>query len=372
MLPVAALIRSVSGDVLQGLASTRACFLGLDISLSRTGLGLVDARGRAVRVLAASPPPAQRSSVLCSGAALSAAIQEVCSRHCVQATMVEDFLQTFEGGGSSSHTRFALARANGIGAYEAWRHTGAPVLWAYPTSMRAYFGVGKAAEAALAAPAPAPAGSSSSSSSSSTAAQHRGASRARAKSAVGGFVRWAHPALGSSLAEDEADALLAAMYGLAQEVEWRALHADGGAAFWGLLDAKLPSARLGKQGQGAHGLSQDALRAALALAHATALASEGAKRLAPGAAASSAAADAGAPLLLPARKRPRRSAKAGSAAPAAPMPNSEALARLYKRLRVAFGAEVRSALMEGPSALWPCAAPAPSAAPPGLLCAAVV
>jgi hypothetical protein len=365
-LPAArALIHCAAQSALQALPPA-ACFLGLDVSLSRTGLALLDARGRALRVAAASPPAAQRSAVLWGGAALSAAIRDVCAQRTVCATLVEDFLQTFEGGGSSSHTRFTLARMNGIGAFEAWRHTGAPVLWAYPTSMRAYFHVGKEAPGS---------GGGAAGAAAATPARHRVASRAKAKAAVGGFVRWAHPALhasggGGGAAEDEADALLAAMYCLAQEVEWRALRAQDGAAFWGLLDAKLPTARLGRQGP-AGAAPRNAVRAALVGLHEAALASEGARRAAPGggggggggsaeaaAAEAAAAAAAAGAAALPVRRKPRRSKTDSAAALAAlaaasPLPDPLALERLYKRQRLAFSEEVRSVLLEGPGALWP-------------------
>jgi hypothetical protein len=237
------------------------------------------------------------------------------------------------------------------------------VLWAYPTSMRSYFQVGKegaagrpvAAAAAAAAPPPGPA---------RTAAQHRTASRAQAKSAVGSFLRWAHPlptpALAAGIGEDEADALLAAMYCLAQEVEWRALRLQGGAAFWGLLDARLATARLGKLGgEAANGRA--AVRAALAELHAASLGVEQGKRATPSATpgqaagehSASAPAGQGEKAKGKARRAKGSSGAASGAAASGAALDPLALERLYKRQRLAFSEEVRSVLLgSGPGALW--------------------
>jgi hypothetical protein len=182
--------------------------------------------------------------------------------HTIKATMVEDFLQTFEAQSSNSHTRFSLARVNGIAAYEAWRQTGSPVLFAYPTSMRSYFQIQR--------------GSVKSDGGS------RMTSRARAKLAVKDFVSSVYPTdlagqLTSLRSDDEDDAILAAMYCLAQEVEWQVLQEGG--SFAVLLDEKLPSARLGKVGAKGSGVSRESLRHALQELHRTALGVELGKRV---------------------------------------------------------------------------------------------
>ena len=131
---------------------TGSCFLGLDVSLSRTGLCvLAPAAQRAgggalaeVRRLEVVCPPrgAPRGSLLCSAAAISFALRAAAAAHPgIAAVCVEDFAHAFAANASSSHTRFALARINGVAAFEAWRATGAPVLFSSPVSMRAYFGV---------------------------------------------------------------------------------------------------------------------------------------------------------------------------------------------------------------------------------------
>jgi len=339
----------------------------MDISLSRTGLAVVDGGGRLVYTRTASPRSPQRSSVLWGGASLSEALGDVCSRYKISSTMVEDFLQTFEANASSSHTRFTLARMNGIGAFEAWRHTGSPVLWAYPTTMRSYFHLGREAQQKQpAAVVPLP---------QQQQQRHRSTSRAKAKSAVASFLSSAQPSLrggGRQLEEDEADAALAAMYCLAQEVEWRVLAGsaseEGSSAFWGLVDAKLPTARLGKLGEAGHGVPRAALRGALQELHRAAMSSEAAKREAPSGGLGGAPAPGGGGLQAVlqtggAKAAPKRKARSkataaasssssSSGAAAAPL-DPKALDRLYKRIRLAFSHEVRSTLVEGPGSLWP-------------------
>jgi hypothetical protein len=104
-LPAArALIHCAAQSALQALPPA-ACFLGLDVSLSRTGLALLDARGRALCVRAASPPAAHRSAVLWGGAALSAAIRDVCAQRSVLCSTSTPTLgcQAQEKGGAQGH-----------------------------------------------------------------------------------------------------------------------------------------------------------------------------------------------------------------------------------------------------------------------------
>jgi hypothetical protein len=270
--------------------------------MSRTGLAVVDGGGGLLHVSSSKPPFSQRSSILSSGASLSTSIAALSREYSIAATLVEDFLQTFEANSSSSHTRFTLARVNGIAAYESWRHTSAPVLFAYPTSMRSYFeierapppgGGGKGGRRGEEDGGPSPL------SPATTAARARVASRARGKWAVKEFAQSIHGDLQGrvGMKDDEVDAILAAMYCLVQEVEWRVLNGDGGSStgtgtgssaatpdscvFEALLDAKLPSARLGKAGVSKGGIPLEVVRGALLLTHQGALGGEATKRAMP-------------------------------------------------------------------------------------------
>ena len=208
-------------------------FFGLDVSLSRTGLCVLDSAGALSHLTVVTPPRgAPRGSLLCSGAAVSTALRSAASAFPnAAAVCVEDFAHAFAANSSSSHTRFSLARINGVAAFEAWRATGAPVLFSSAAAMRAYFGVARPGGGPAAAAGDAAA-----------SARRRRASGAAGKAAVAAFVarqfpresllRTAAPGGG-----DAADATLAAMHALAQEVEWRALTYGGGAPFWALAEA---------------------------------------------------------------------------------------------------------------------------------------
>jgi hypothetical protein len=370
---------SLPASVSRALASFRgAFFLGLDVSVASTGIVLLDARGALAHASSSRVP--RGSSVLAAGAALSAALARATRARPVRATTVEDFLQTFAAGASSSATRFALARVNGVAMYEAWRHTRAPVVPAFATSMRAYFGLERAAPAAAAAAAAAAAGAvfrgAAGGDAADAAAEKRARGRARAssraagKAAVVAFALATHPTLfdgggeggvavsGASGddATDKADAALAAMFALAQEVEWHVLCDAGGAAFWEHVDAALPRARVGRGGAlGADAIP--AVRHALEALHSVALANIAARRAVPAAELSDELSDGASNLgddddegpagpALPARRR--RSSKRTTTAAIAGVPlavSASAVEKLYARLRAAFSAKIQTFLM---------------------------
>jgi hypothetical protein len=371
---------SLPASVSRALASFRGTFfLGLDVSVASTGIVLLDARGALAHASSSRVP--RGSSVLAAGAALSAALARATRARPVRATTVEDFLQTFAAGASSSATRFALARINGVAMYEAWRHTRAPVVPAFATSMRAYFGLERAAPGAAAAAAAVAAGAAFRGATGDDAAdaaaekrsrvRARASSRAAGKAAVVAFALSTHPTIfdggeggggaGGDDATDKADAALAAMFALAQEVEWHVLCDADGAAFWEHVDAALPRARVGRGGAlGADALP--AVRHALEALHSAALANIAARRAVPAAELSDGVRDSGdsgdddgegpADPALPARRR--RSSKRTTAAAIAGVPlavSASAVEKLYARLRAAFSAKIQTYLMGPEGAL---------------------
>jgi hypothetical protein len=379
---LAARVAALTARALADLRASSACFAGLDVSLASTGLVVLDARGRCVLAASAGTRTRGAASVLDAGAAVSRLLARAARAHRVRATVVEDFVQTFAAGGSSAHTRFALARVNGVAAYEAWRHTRAPVLYAHAASMRAHFGLERAPRAPRAgggagagAPGEAPdAGEIDAALAARAASRARVASRAAAKAGVVSFVTAAHPELlapswprvagggaggagdagGGAPARDvtdRADAALAAMFCLAGEVQSAVLAADGGAAFWAVVDAALPSARVGRGGA-AGAAGAPALRAALQRLHAAAMEDEALRRRVPqgdagdgGEADDGAGAGAGAPPAPPARRRVARGVAAAADAQLPLSVSADALERLYARQRAALAALVTEALM---------------------------
>jgi hypothetical protein len=398
--------------------------------------------------------------VLVAGLGLSSELQRLAAAHApIGGTCIEDFLQTFAAGGSSSATLFKLARINGIASFEAWRHTGAPVLFSYASSMRSYFRLQRSsaaraaaaegaqqqqreeeeeegaeedaegsaaraahrklmagrqrtllraqakhavrdfvllqhpelpeleqacAEAAAAAAAElcgsGGSGSSSSSSSSSRGSRgSRGKSRASASSSSSSsssFSPMLQQPLLSSLrggSSDRADAALAAMFALAQEVEHQALVAQQSSAFWQLVEAKLPSARLGKSagmGAGKKSRSKAAeaqdwsssssssssssdlcrIRDALSLLHSEALQAEVLRRAVPGQQAQLAAGSSSASSV----RKGSKQAEVALARVLAPLEvQPSAVQRLYGRLRGSFSDSVRETLMGDQEALLP-------------------
>jgi hypothetical protein len=346
-------------------------FVGLDVSLSRTGICVLDAAGALSRLEVVGPPRGSpRGSLLCAAGAVAASLRVACVAHRpIAAVCVEDFVLSFSANASSSHTRFALARINGVAAFEAWRVACAPVLFSSPVSMRAYFGVARPGGGPAVAGGDAAAG-----------ARRRRASGIAGKAAVAAFVARQFPLEPRLRAGgDAADATLAAMHALAKEVEWRALTGagcgDGGgvgssAAFVALAGELAAAQRLtparvsaliphwGGAACKEVGGQQLAVREVLLglhALHARAVAEEaGDRSLWPGdgmavgndGGGGGGVCDADAPPPPPpppprkgARKRAAKSAvQAGAAA------QTPAMERLYARLRVTFAAQVREAL----------------------------
>ena len=357
---------AISASVSRALSSFRTRgvhFLGLDVSVASTGIVLLDSRG--VLAHASSSRVPRGSSVLVAGASLSAELIRATRARPVCATTVEDFLQTFAAGASSSATRFSLARINGVAMYEAWRHTRAPVVPAFATSMRAYFGLERAPAAARGGVMP---GGSTGDEAADEAAEKRSRMRARAssraagKAAVVAFALATHPTIfeGSIRSEgggddvtDKADAALAAMFALAQEVEWRVLCDEDGQLFWAHVDALLPRARVGRGGSlGADALP--AVRHALEVLHRAALAEAAARRAVPavemndGGVRAPGVGDGGGADDTPSGPARRRSSKRTTAAAIASVPltvSASAIEKLYARLRTAFSAKVNDRLM---------------------------
>jgi hypothetical protein len=364
---------SILSAVERALHSFRGShFLGLDVSVSSTGIVLLDSRGALVHASSSRVP--RGSSFLTAGAAISSEIALATRARHVAATTVEDFLQTFSADSSSSATRFALARVNGVAMYEAWRHTRAPVVAAFSTSMRSYFGLERAVTVARTTAAALPFDAGMEGSAAAATAENRSRARARAtsraatKAAIIAFTAETHPYLlergVTDDATDVADAALTAMYGLAQEVEWRVLNEHDGGLFWEVVDAALPRARVGRGGVLDEG-ARPAVRAAISELHKTAISAGVARRSMPaltledaegeGGGGDAAQGSGGAEGTAP-RKRSKRAVAA--AAVAVPVSvSASALKRLYARLRAAFSADVRDALIGEAAGKLPWRAP---------------
>jgi hypothetical protein len=122
--------------------------LGIDASVRCSGIALVDARTGVPSRVAISRTQV-KAPPLFAGGRLAAAVRAVCSSrtHNNQAvriieTSLEEIPMQFKASSSSSMTRFALARVNGVAAYECWKFSGgAPVQFHYPNAMRSYFGI---------------------------------------------------------------------------------------------------------------------------------------------------------------------------------------------------------------------------------------
>lgn len=238
-------------------------FVGLDVSLRSSGIALLQGDGTLVQT---QNVRTLESGVMIAGHAMSKALQD-CMQHTsgqVVECGVEDFALGYAPNSSSSQTRFTLARINGIASYEAWRLTGAPVLFYSPSRIRAYFGL-------KSRPSP---DASTSGVGQAQAGKSGAVSKAKyVKQAVLSYVQAVHPTfrdclperllhagaggkgkrarngLLSSAAEeaglyDRADAVLTGMYTLAKYYEWRAVSTD--TIWWPYVHAALPSLRLGR------------------------------------------------------------------------------------------------------------------------------
>lgn len=367
-------VRPIVQRIIDSFRASNACFMGLDVSLASSGIAVVDSHGRVVHVSASTSSGTVKGSVLHAGAALSTALSRVAATHTIKATVIEDFLQTFASNSSSAHTRFTLARVNGIASFEAWRYTGSPVIFAYASSMRSYFELERGKLATPLAASPPLETIVDTIAAKRAVARLRASSRANAKAGVVAFVAAANPGL--NLAEgggggsggatgDRADAALAAMYCFAREVELATIHADDGAIWWQGVDALLPKVRVGKTSAVKEPHLIPALRFALRGLHTSAMEIEMNRRLVPTPTITATATTSTTSINLKQKllksKTKTKKQEISAVADAAHLPvtiSAAALERLYLRLRASFTADVKEALVSGmakgtpPLVLW--------------------
>ena len=123
-----------------------AYVLGIDASVRCSGIALVNAQTGAPFRVAISRTQT-KAPPLFAGGRLAAAVRAICSSRTVDPvriieTSLEEIPMQFKASSSSSMTRFALARVNGVAAYECWKFSGgAPVQFHYPNAMRSFFGI---------------------------------------------------------------------------------------------------------------------------------------------------------------------------------------------------------------------------------------
>jgi hypothetical protein len=123
-----------------------AYVLGIDASIRCSGIALVNAKTGIPSRVAISRTRV-KAPPLFAGGRLAAAVRAICSSRThepvrIIETSLEEIPMQFKASSSSSLTRFALARVNGVAAYESWKFSGgAPVQFHYPNAMRSFFGI---------------------------------------------------------------------------------------------------------------------------------------------------------------------------------------------------------------------------------------
>lgn len=123
-----------------------AYVLGIDASIRCSGIALVNAKTGIPSRVAISRTRV-KAPPLFAGGRLAAAVRAICSSRThepvrIIETSLEEIPMQFKASSSSSMTRFALARVNGVAAYESWKFSGgAPVQFHYPNAMRSFFGI---------------------------------------------------------------------------------------------------------------------------------------------------------------------------------------------------------------------------------------
>lgn len=278
-------IKGILEDYRKYWKSQECLFLGLDVSTSSTGIALLDASGRLLESAVTIPPPSaggNGGSVLSAGALISQVCQYYARKYPqrVAEVSIEDFAMAFQPQQSTAAALTTLARINGIAAFEAWKCFQAPILYYHPTSLRSYFGIKQSR--------------SNVNSEIKKRASSKESSRALSKRMVLEYILSIYPDFptyimegdssiecsnsqsllslvdgptdtlsqaktvkkrskatgikanlkGNSPQNDQADAILVAMYSITQRLEWAALtHADG-LLFKEFMTLQLPGSRV--------------------------------------------------------------------------------------------------------------------------------
>ncbi len=323
---------------------------------------------------------------LLAGAAVADAVTSLCARFPVRETALEDAPMNFRANLSSTTTRYTLARVNGVVAHAAWRASGgSPVALHTPSRVRAFFGLPKGSKggaAAAAAAAAVPTAVIPAAAATTQAEATR--MRLEGKDAVLRYVLACHPGLsleadceergGEGLLllpslwpgvpptakYDRADALLLAMFALANRLEWQVL-TDGGDPSLGVAPLferivsahLLPSARLGR-----HGALEEAdlprLLAALRKQHADEIRAERRERLDESGGADDEVGGTGKEGEAPStttkaatktKRKGKGKAEAGEEGKSGPVLERKMLSKLYWKLREDFSGACRVAMM---------------------------